>query len=126
LTIGVPQYYQRLDKGMDLYYLSIEWLVSIRWIGFTRIISSTLYFYRAIGIVLFEATNAQVLFLIFPNVFEYVFLFESFRQRFCQRWKVTAKQYVVLVLVIAVVKIIHEYIIHMTPFLSFPWWRLII
>lgn len=69
--------YQSYDKALDVYYLSVAYLSTLRnWTnqGAFRM-SQFLYYYRMIGVVLFEITQARAVLFIFPNTFEYFFLF---------------------------------------------------
>jgi hypothetical protein len=76
--------YQSYDKALDVYYLSIIYLSTMRnWTHlFAFEANRFLYFYRLVGVVLFEATHTRALLLIFPNTFEYFFIFyEAVRLR---------------------------------------------
>ena len=70
---GIPDY-QAFDKWMDQVYLGLFLLVALRWRGPERWLAITLYAYRLIGFVAFEATGERALLLVFPNVFEPWFL----------------------------------------------------
>src|SRR3954466_14908122 len=79
-----PPYYQSYDKAMDVFYLSIAYLASLRnWSNPAAVkISWFLFFYRQIGVVLFELTGLRFLLLVFPNTFEYFFIaYEGVRAR---------------------------------------------
>jgi hypothetical protein len=76
--------YQSYDKALDVYYLTIIYLATMRnWTHlFAFEASRFLYFYRLVGVVLFEAFHARWLLLVFPNTFEYFFIFyETVRLR---------------------------------------------
>jgi hypothetical protein len=79
-----PPFYQSYDKAMDVFYLSIAYLASLRnWThpGAVKI-SRFLFFFRQIGVVAFELTGARALLLLFPNTFEYFFIaYEGVRTR---------------------------------------------
>ena len=69
--------YQSYDKALDVYYLSVAYLSTLRnWTnqGAFRM-SQFLYYYRMIGVVAFEMTQNRTILFIFPNTFEYFFLF---------------------------------------------------
>ncbi len=69
---------------MDVYYLSIAFLATLRnWASVPAFrIAWFLYFYRLVGALLFELTHLRVLLLVFPNVFEYFFIaYETIRSR---------------------------------------------
>lgn len=71
--------YQSYDKALDIYYGSIAFISTMRnWRNRPAyIIGAVLYFYRLIGVVLFEAfppSGARWVLLIFPNTFEFYFI----------------------------------------------------
>ncbi|WP_371400618.1 hypothetical protein OHA10_21800 [Kribbella sp. NBC_00662] len=79
-----PPFYQSYDKAMDVFYLSIAYLASLRnWTNQAAVgISRFLFFYRQIGSVAFELTGLRWLLLVFPNTFEYFFIaYEVIRSR---------------------------------------------
>jgi hypothetical protein len=79
-----PPFYQSYDKAMDVFYLSIAYLASLRnWTNQAAVgISRFLFFYRQIGAVAFELTGLRWLLLVFPNTFEYFFIaYEVVRSR---------------------------------------------
>ena len=67
-----PPWYQGYDKAMDVYYLAIAYLATLRnWSNLNAFrIGHFLYFYRLVGVVAFELTHVRALLLIFPNTFE--------------------------------------------------------
>lgn len=80
---GFPPWdYQRFDKALDVYYLTLELLVVQRWLPavgqpwlpFERSLASALFAYRLAGILLFEATGWRPALLLFPNLFEVYYL----------------------------------------------------
>jgi hypothetical protein len=80
--------YQGYDKALDIYYLSIAYISTLRnWTSHFAIeIARFLLYYRLIGVVLFEITQVRPLLLIFPNTFEYFFIFyEAVRVRWDPR-----------------------------------------
>jgi hypothetical protein len=80
--------YQTYDKALDVYYLSIAYVATLRnWTNFTGFrVSWFLYYYRLVGVVLFELSQVRALLLIFPNTFEYFFdFYEAVRTRWDPR-----------------------------------------
>jgi hypothetical protein len=80
--------YQSYDKALDVYYLSLAYLAMFRnWVsrdGFD--VGRFLYYYRLVGVVLFEQTQIRALLLVFPNTFEYFFdTYEGIRTRWDPR-----------------------------------------
>ena len=79
-----PPGYQSYDKAMDVFYLAIAYLSTLRnWTSNDAFrVSRFLYFYRLVGVVAFELTQTRALLLIFPNTFEYFFIaYEGVRSR---------------------------------------------
>jgi hypothetical protein len=76
--------YQGYDKALDIYYLSIAYLSTLRnWDNLVAFEGSRfLYYYRLVGVALFEITQTRAVLLFFPNTFEYFFIFyEAVRLR---------------------------------------------
>ena len=80
--------YQGYDKALDIYYLTIAYISTLRnWTNRPAVvIARFLLYYRLIGVALFEATGVRELMVIFPNTFEYFFIFyEAVRVRWDPR-----------------------------------------
>ncbi|MFN8619425.1 MAG: hypothetical protein U0869_01600 [Chloroflexota bacterium] len=76
--------YQSYDKALDIYYLTIAYISTLRnWTSqFAVSIARFLLFFRLVGVVLFEATQNRAILFVFANTFEYVFIFyEAVRVR---------------------------------------------
>jgi hypothetical protein len=110
-----PPFYQGYDKAMDVFYLGIAYIATMRnWTSLPAFtVSRFLFFYRQIGVVAFELTQVRALLLIFPNTFEYFFIaYEAIRSRWdparfgMRFWVVTAA------LIWVFVKLPQEYWIH--------------
>jgi hypothetical protein len=85
--------YQSYDKALDVYYLSIAYVATLRnWTHHTAVgVSRFLYYYRLVGVVIFEVTQIRAVLLIFPNTFEYFFdFYEGVRSRWDPRKMRTA------------------------------------
>jgi hypothetical protein len=69
--------YQGYDKALDIYYLAIAYISTLRnWANhFAFQVSRFLFYWRLVGVALFELTHLRPLLLIFPNTFEYFFIF---------------------------------------------------
>jgi hypothetical protein len=76
-VLGVPggPTYQVFDKIADQIYLAVFLVVALSWAGPERTLSILFYCYRLVGFVLFELTGERALMLLFPNVFEFWFIF---------------------------------------------------
>ena len=68
--------YQGYDKALDIYYLAIAYLSTFRnWTDpFAARTAQFLWYYRLVGVVVFELTHARAVLIIFPNTFEYFFI----------------------------------------------------
>jgi hypothetical protein len=74
--------YQTYDKALDVYYLAIAYVSTIaNWVGGPAfVVGRFLWYYRLIGVALFESTGARWVLFVFPNTFEYYFdAIEAFR-----------------------------------------------
>lgn len=127
-----PPGYQSYDKAMDVYYLAIAYLATMRnWASMPAFgISRFLYFYRLVGVEAFELTHVRAVLLIFPNTFEYFFIaYEAVRSRwspvrFVFKWWLTAAAFIWIF-----IKLPQEYWLHVaqldvTDTLRDYWWAL--
>ena len=76
--------YQSYDKALDIYYLAIAYMSTMRnWTNRPAcLMAKFLFYYRLLGDLLFELTGIRALLIIFPNTFEYFFIFyEAVRTR---------------------------------------------
>ena len=77
-------WYQGYDKALDVYYLSIALIATMRnWTNATGFAGGRfLYYWRLVGVALFEALQLRWLLLVFTNAFEYFFIaYETVRTR---------------------------------------------
>jgi hypothetical protein len=67
--------YQTYDKALDVYYLAIAYVSTIaNWVaGPAFVVGRFLWYYRLVGVALFESTGARWILFVFPNTFEYYF-----------------------------------------------------
>jgi hypothetical protein len=107
--------YQGYDKALDIYYLAIAYIATLRnWTNYAAVrISRFLFYYRLVGVVLFELTQFRWLLLVFPNVFEYFFIvYEAYRLRW-DPLRLSAQRLVgIAAMIWIVVKLPQEYWIH--------------
>jgi hypothetical protein len=94
-----PPGYQGYDKAMDVYYLAVAYISTLRnWTSLPALrISRFLFFYRMVGVVAFELLQLRWLLMVFPNTFEYFFIaYEGIRSRWnplrfgARFWLITA------------------------------------
>ncbi len=110
-----PPGYQSYDKAMDVYYLAVAYLATLRnWSSAAAfVVGRFLYFYRLVGVVLFELLQMRSLLLLFPNTFEYFFIaYEAIRSRWDPLRLLLAGWVSVAGLIWVVVKLPQEYWIH--------------
>ncbi|HEY2791780.1 MAG TPA: hypothetical protein VGJ28_05460 [Micromonosporaceae bacterium] len=110
-----PPQYQGYDKAMDVYYLAVAYLSTMRnWTSRPAVqVGRFLYFYRLIGVVAFELSGWRPLLLIFPNTFEYFFIaYEIVRLRWNPARYGTKYWVIVAALIWVVVKLPQEWWIH--------------
>ena len=107
--------YQGFDKVLDIYYLAIAYISTLRnWTNlFALKLSRFLFYWRLAGVVLFEATQLRPLLFIFTNAFEYFFIFyEVVRLRWDPRGM--SKRLVIgaVAFIWIFIKLPQEYILH--------------
>lgn len=106
--------YQRVDKLLDLYYLSLLALVarSFKDIMMRKVILG-LFFYRLIGVLLFELTGNRWLLFVFPNIFENLFFFYYIVIKIATFTpKISYLALSFMTVIVTIPKVIHEYVIH--------------
>lgn len=116
--------YQSYDKALDIYYLSIAYISTMRnWTNkFAFKISQFLFYYRIIGVTLFELLGNRTILLLFPNTFEYFFIFyEALRlfwnpKRFSKKFLLLAAAFIWIF-----IKLPQEYIIHVAQVDTTDW-----
>jgi len=110
-----PPGYQGYDKAMDVFYLAIAYITTMRnWESIAAFgVARFLFFFRMVGVVAFELAQLRAMLLVFPNTFEYFFIaYEAVRSRWRpQRWGM--REWVLTAAAIWVlVKLPQEYWIH--------------
>jgi hypothetical protein len=108
-------WYQGYDKALDVYYLGIAYLSTLRnWTNMPAFqVSRFLYYYRLVGATLFEATGLRWLLLVFPNTFEYFFdTIEAIRTRWDPRRVSAALAVGIAAFIWIVIKLPQEWWIH--------------
>ena len=107
--------YQSYDKSLDIYYLAIMYMATMRnWVNPTAFKGSFfLYYYRLVGVVAFELSQWRPILFIFPNTFEY---FWDFVEAVRMRWNTMRMGKWTVILSIAAIwifiKLPQEYWIH--------------
>ena len=90
IDLGPHGPYQSFDKALDIYYLAIAYLATMRnWRSTPAFrIARFLFYYRLVGVVAFELLDSRAMLLVFPNTFEFFFIaYEGLRTRWePERW----------------------------------------
>lgn len=122
---GMGPFYHALDKYLDLYYLGLAALVSLRWReDAPRRASIALYLYRLVGVIAFELTGVRLLLVFFPNLFENWFLFYLARCRLFPRLRLDTWPRVLAALALLYIpKFFQEYILHYRQLQPWGWFR---
>jgi hypothetical protein len=108
-------WYQGYDKALDIYYLAIAYLATMRnWTNLAAFgMSRFLWYYRLVGVLLFEFSQIRAMLLLFPNTFEYFFLFyEGVRARWNPKRLGTAAVIAAAFAIWVFIKVPQEYWIH--------------
>ncbi len=108
-------FYQSYDKALDIYYLSLAYIATLRnWPNlFAFNVSRFLWYFRLVGTTLFELTGLRALLMIFPNVFEYFFIYIELARTRWSAFRLTRYHVVAAAAVIWVfIKLPQEYWIH--------------
>lgn len=113
-VLGFPSFasYHQIDKALDAYYLAIETIVVQGWPALPRWTASILFVWRMAGVAVFEVTDARALLLLFPNLFEFFFLFYVASKRFAPSYRLTSLGTSVWLTVLLVPKEAQEYMLH--------------
>lgn len=118
--------YQSYDKSLDIYYLTITYLSTLRnWSNLYAFkLSRFLFYYRLVGVMVFELTQLRPLLLVFPNTFEYFFIFyEVIRMKWNPKVLTKSKLVTAVALIWIFVKIPQEYWIHVAQLDTTDWIR---
>lgn len=122
--------YQGFDKALDIHYLAIAYISTLRnWTEqYAFRLSRFLFFYRLVGVAAFELTQWRPLLLIFPNTFEYFFIFYETVRVAWNPHRLTHRQLLGAAAVIwLVIKLPQEYFIHVAQLdlteMMGEWWQ---
>jgi hypothetical protein len=90
VDLGPDGPYQSFDKALDIYYLAIAYMATMRnWTSTPAFrIARFLFYYRLVGVAAFELLDSRAMLLVFPNTFEFFFIaYEGLRTRWePDRW----------------------------------------
>jgi hypothetical protein len=108
---GIPNY-QLFDKLADQVYLAVFLIVALRWTGPERMVSIVLYGFRMAGFVLYELTGERAVLLLFPNVFEFWFLFIAALHHIRPAFEWTTPRLAAILAPLIVAKEVQEWALH--------------
>ena len=112
LDLGGVRNYQALDKWLDLAYMGTFLWVALRWSGPARTLAVGLFAYRIVGVAAFEASGSRWTLLLFPNVFEFWFVFVAGARLFAPDYTLTWRRSLAWLAPLAVLKEAQEYALH--------------
>jgi hypothetical protein len=117
--------YAQIDKWLDLYYLSLELVIVRRWTeALPRSAATYLWVWRLAGVIAFEVTAYRPLLLIFPNLFENLYLYILIVRRWFPRlMPKTMIQMLVVLGALLVPKMVQEYVLHWEELHPWQWLR---
>ncbi len=107
--------YQGYDKALDIFYLTVAYISTFRnWRhAFAIAVAAFLWYYRLVGVALFELTEWRSLLILFPNTFEYFFIFMALVRIRWDATRLSKKQVLLAAGAIWVfIKLPQEYWIH--------------
>lgn len=116
---GIPDY-QSFDKWLDQVYMLTFLMVALRWRGVPRTVAVALFAYRLVGFGVFELTEERAVLFVFPNVFEFWFLFVAATLHWWPEFRWTRHNTVLAFVVLLALKELHEYILHVGRWLDGP------
>ena len=112
IKLGGVSNYQKLDKFLDLFYMSLFLIVSLRWDSREKFISIGLFTFRMLGVTLFFIFNIRIILVFFPNVFEFWFVLITGYKYFNQNKSILPSVIFKILLIAFVLKLSHEIFIH--------------
>ena len=112
LDLGGLRNYQAFDKWLDLVYMFTFLWVANKWVGPERTIALWLFGFRMIGFVAFEVTGNRPVLLVFPNVFEFWFVFGAIRLHYWPNYEMTRQRILKWLAVCLALKMGQEWVLH--------------
>jgi hypothetical protein len=105
--------YQHWDKALDAVYMVTFLIAAWRHFGRReRRVSAALFAYRLLGVAAYLALGWRALLLVFPNVFEYWFVFVAGRDRLAPAYALTPARTGAWLAVLTGLKLVQEYVLH--------------
>jgi hypothetical protein len=118
---GFPAWdYHALDKVLDTYALTLQFVVVQRWPALLRTTGSALFAVRVLGVALFEVTGQRALLFAFPNLFEFFFVFVASWQQAAPGRPVPPRTLAACMTLMLAPKLAQEYVLHYARLLDEP------
>lgn len=118
LQLGGVSNYQSFDKWLDQVYLALFLAVALRWRGPARSVAVCLYAFRLVGFFVFEVSGERWTLLLFPNVFEFWFLFVAGARHWWPGFPYRAGPIGAVLAPLLVLKLFQEYALHVARWLD--------
>lgn len=120
LDLGGFRDYQSKDKWLDQAYLVTFLVVALRWRGPVRTIAIALFLLRIPGFIAFHLTDDRRVLLLFPNVFEFWFVFVAAALHWRPAWLAGLGRGGLAIALAATTaaKLAHEYVLHVAKALD--------
>lgn len=118
LDLGGIRNYQTFDKYWDLPYMATFLIVSLRFSFAYKKITLVLFFYRILGVLLFEFLGIRWILLLFPNFFEFWVIFLAFLRHYYPHRGLQNRTILICLTMLALLKLTQEYILHYSQFLD--------
>ncbi|HMO54318.1 MAG TPA: hypothetical protein PJ994_07435 [Tepidiformaceae bacterium] len=118
LDLGGLKNYQVFDKWIDQVYMLTFLIVALRWEGPARTIAIVLYVWRLIGFGVFEVWDSRALLILFPNLFEFWFLFVASLPHWRPSFRFTRKNVLISGGILLAAKLFQEYVLHVGKWLD--------
>ena len=112
LRFGGVRDYQSFDKIVDLVYMVTFLVAALKWPGTPRTVAVALFGYRILGVAAFELFSSRGVLLLFPNVFEFWFVFVAGVRRFRPSYEITWRRAAVWMAPLLLLKELQEYLLH--------------
>lgn len=106
--------YNSYDKALDTWYLLVAMYKSKDFDLIPRRISYALMSWRLLGVIIFEFVKFRWLLFVFPNLFEFWFLFWAARNKWFKKLQFSWKMFAIVIVIILSLKLYHEYILHVS------------
>jgi hypothetical protein len=113
--IGGYDWYDRVDKSLDTYYLSFSAYTVLRWQDApAKVLAIGSYLFRLVGVVIFLIVGTPEILFVFPNFFEHFFVFYLVYVRLAREDTLLTSyaKSILIVTTLMVIKLFQEFVVH--------------